>query len=76
MLGGGKVRVFILNSLSHIFRATKTQRRHYELVQTEILIQVRRVAPNRCSQAAYQAGFSSVSHFSRSFKKAYGRAPS
>ena len=28
------------------------------------------------SEAAYRTGFSSVSHFSRPFKKAYGRAPS
>ncbi|MCB0615438.1 MAG: helix-turn-helix domain-containing protein [Lewinellaceae bacterium] len=28
------------------------------------------------SDVAYQMGFSSVSHFSRSFKKAYGKAPS
>lgn len=28
------------------------------------------------SEVAYQTGFSSVSHFSRSFKKAYGKAPS
>jgi signal transduction histidine kinase/CheY-like chemotaxis protein/ligand-binding sensor domain-containing protein len=28
------------------------------------------------SEIAYQTGFSSVSHFSRSFKKAYGKAPS
>jgi AraC-like DNA-binding protein len=28
------------------------------------------------SEIAYQTGFSSISHFSRSFKKAYGKAPS
>ncbi|MEQ8702768.1 MAG: response regulator [Phaeodactylibacter sp.] len=28
------------------------------------------------SEIAYQAGFSSLSHFSRSFKKAYGKSPS
>ena len=61
-----KIKSLLNLSTSEYIRSIRLERAA-ELLEEEVL---------NISEVAYQTGFSSPSHFSRVFKKKYGKAPS
>ena len=61
-----KVKALINESPSQFIHKIKLKKARILLTETELPLK----------EIAYKTGFSSPSHFSRSFKKAYGKSPS
>ena len=70
----GMSRVHLYRKLKALTGQSITE--FVKAVRLEIALELVREGKYNVSEIAYRTGFSSVSHFSRSFKQAFGKSPS